>query len=198
MKTTVTPLLQGELSKPSRIVLAFLALAMLPALVLPVWHMRLNAPQYPDGLDVTIYSHTVGGDLREINGLNHYIGMDPIEPDEFPEFRFIPFFILRLVLFAGLAALVARIPIAAIGWIDLVLFGSVMMFDFQSWLTRFGTNLAPEAAITLEPFAPKFIGTTTIAQFSVESYPAAATVMMMIAGVAGPIILFYEWYRRRA
>ena len=198
MTDTLTSFFQGNLSKPSRILMIVVAVAMLPAIFLPVWRITLNAPQYPNGLTVDIYANTVGGDLQEVNGLNHYIGMKEIHPDEFPEFMFIPFFILRFLAFAGLAALVGRMDLAAIGYLDFTLFGTVMLYDFQTWLTDFGQNLDSTAAITLEPFTPKFLGTTMVGQFGVSSYPAAATILMMLAGVAGPLILLYEWRRRRS
>ena len=174
--------LQGELSKPSRIVLLLVALSMIPALFLPVWKITLHAPQYPGGLAVEIYANTVGGDLQEVNGLNHYIGMAEIHPDEFPEFKLIPFFILRFIAFAGLAFLVARVPIAAIGYIDFALFGVVMLADFQGWLRDFGQNLDPAAAIEIDPFTPAFLGTTEVGQFAVTSCPTASPLLMGVAG----------------
>jgi len=193
---TPTRFLQGELSKTSRIILLVVALAMIPALFLPVWKITLHAPQYPGGLTVDIYANTVGGELQEVNGLNHYIGMAEIDPDEFPEFRLIPFFILRFLAFAGLAVLVARIPIAAIGYIDFLLFGVVMLADFQGWLSRYGQNLDPGAAISIDPFTPKFLGTTEVGQFAVTSFPTVSTILMGLAGLAGPVILLMEWRRR--
>lgn len=189
--------LQGDLSRPSRIVLLLVAVCMIPALFMPVWRITLHAPQYPDGLHVEIYSNTVGGDLQEVNGLNHYIGMAEIQPDEFPEFKLIPFFILRFVAFAGLAFLVPRIAVAAVGYIDFTLFGMVMLADFQGWLADFGQNLDPAAALTIEPFTPKFLGTTEVYQFGVSSFPTLATGLMALAGLAGPVLLFYEWRRGR-
>lgn len=192
-----TSIFQGTLSVPSRLVMVVVALAMIPALFLPVWRITLHAPQYPEGLSVDIYAHTVGGDLQEVNGLNHYIGMSEIRPDEFPEFRLIPFFILRFLAFAALTLLVARIPVAAIGYIDFVLFGIVMLADFQRWLTAYGQNLDPAAAITIEPFTPKFLGVTHVGQFAVTSFPTTASILMGLAGLAGPAIMLFEVRRRR-
>lgn len=193
----MTDFFQGELSRPSRIMMVAVAAALIPALFLPVWNITLHAPQYPGGLTVEIYSHTVAGDLQEVNGLNHYIGMQEISADEFPEFMFIPFFILRFLGFAALAALVARIPVAAIGYLDFVIFGAVMLFDFQNWLREYGQNLSPDAPIEIEPFTPKFFGTTEVGQFEVTSMPSAASVLMIAAGAVGPVILGYEWWLRR-
>src|SRR3990170_4759263 len=78
------------LAKPEGpwLVAAVLACGLLAAtLLLPLWKMELVAPQYPKGLAMTAYGDrfqddpsTPYEDVREINGLNHYIGMKPIEP----------------------------------------------------------------------------------------------------------------------
>ena len=195
--TDMTDFFQGELSKGSRITMLVVALALIPALFLPVWEITLHAPQYPDGLSVEIYSHTVMGDLQEVNTLNHYIGMQTISPDEFPEFNFIPFFLIRFLAFALLAFVVARVPVAAIGWIDFAVFGAVMLFDFHNWLYEYGNNLSPDAPIDLDPFTPHLFGVTEVGNFSVSSYPSASAILMAAAGLAGPVLLAYEWWRRR-
>src|SRR5262245_18616069 len=61
------------------VILAFARLALLVSIFVPYWHMELDAPQYPDGLSVTAYVNHLEGDVKEINGLNHYIGMRPLE-----------------------------------------------------------------------------------------------------------------------
>jgi copper chaperone NosL len=162
-----------------------------------VWEITLEAPQYPQGLTMQIYAHELKGDIGEINILNHYIGMHEIRADEFREFIFIPFFILRFLGFAVLAALVARMPIAAMGYLDFSLFGAVMMYDFQTWLTRFGEGLAKGAPLTIEPFSPSFFGSTMVGQFEVTSYPGVGGIIMIVAGLLGPIVLIYELWRRR-
>jgi copper chaperone NosL len=186
----------GELSRTSRTLVLVAALLLIPAAFLPVWKITFVAPQYPQGLSLAIYPHKVAGEIQEVNILNHYIGMKEIEQDEFPEFRFIPFLILRFLALAVLAALVARLEIGALGWIDFLVFGLVMLFDFQHWLHEYGNNLSPGAPIDLNPFTPKFIGTTQVANFTVESWPAAGAMMMALAGLLGPVALFVEWRRR--
>ena len=55
----------------------FIAAAALivASMFFPYWRMHLNAPQYPQGLYWTVYLDHMEGDIREIDGLNHYIGM---------------------------------------------------------------------------------------------------------------------------
>ncbi|GAB4382463.1 MAG: hypothetical protein Kow0022_00020 [Phycisphaerales bacterium] len=52
---------------------------LLTSLFLPYWHMTLHAPQYPDNLHLTAYLNHLAGDVAEIDGLNHYIGMRSLE-----------------------------------------------------------------------------------------------------------------------
>lgn len=190
-------LFRGDLSRGSRALVGVAALLLLPSSFLPVWKVTLKAPQYPEGLSLVIYPHRVGGEIQEVNTLNHYIGMKMIRGDEFPEFRFIPFFILRFLGLAVLAAMVARLEIAALGWLDFIIFGLVMLYDFQHWLYQYGHDLSPEAPIHMEPFTPGLIGTTQVANFTVVSRPASGAVMMAIAGLLGPLTLLIEWRRRR-
>src|SRR3972149_1105736 len=66
---------------------AVLSCALLAgALFVPLWRMELVAPQYPQGLVMYAYGYkftddpgTYYEDVREINGLNNYIGLKPIK-----------------------------------------------------------------------------------------------------------------------
>ena len=62
----------------STVLLIAAAAVLASSTFLPYWRMRLNAPQYPRGLFVTVYVNHMEGDVAEIDGLNHYIGMAPL------------------------------------------------------------------------------------------------------------------------
>src|SRR5262249_16067166 len=62
----------------SRLVLIPAVAALLGSQGLPYWTMKLAAPQYPRGLSLAIYPDRIAGDVDEIDGLNHYIGMRKI------------------------------------------------------------------------------------------------------------------------
>ena len=190
-------LFRGDLSRTSRILVGVAAGLLIGSSFFPVWRITLRAPQYPQGLALVIYPHKVAGEIHEVNTLNHYIGMREIEPNEFPEFRFIPFFILRFLALALLAMMAARLEIAALGWIDFVIFGIVMLVDFQHWLYDYGHSLSPSAPIRMKPFTPHFLGTTHVANFTVASWPATGAILMFIAGALGPISLLVEYRGRR-
>jgi hypothetical protein len=68
-------------------------------------------------LALEIYSYQLEGgktqnrdDLREINALNHYIGMRPLLESDFSEFTWLPFCIGGLMLFASGQQSSARCP----------------------------------------------------------------------------------------
>ena len=69
------------------------------------------APQYGDGLRLDIYSYSSQGgnggqDLKEINLLNHYIGMRDLAEEDFREFKWMPFVLGALALVFLRAAVV--------------------------------------------------------------------------------------------
>src|SRR5215468_12699947 len=80
----------------SRVLLLAAAVTIGVSLFFPLWKMHLVAPQYSDGLDLYIFPYKIQGGglhgqhLNEINGLNHYIGMKPIQEADFMEMRWMP------------------------------------------------------------------------------------------------------------
>ena len=71
----------------------------------PLWTMAFESNQYPDPLRLAIYINHLEGqktelrdDLREINSLNHYIGMRPLLESDFAEFLWMPFVLGGLAL----------------------------------------------------------------------------------------------------
>src|SRR5512143_901256 len=71
--------------------------------LLPLWNLTMFAPQYPDGLRLDIHSYKLEGgnggqDVKEINILNHYIGMKDLTTADFTEFKWMPFVIGMLGL----------------------------------------------------------------------------------------------------
>lgn len=192
-----TNFFSGPMRLESRIAIVVAALLILPAVFLPIWRVSLLAPQYPEGLRMNIHAFTVKGDLNKINILNHYVGMKKITPREFPEFRFVPFFVARFVLLALAAALISRKEIGALGWIDFVIFGAAMLADFAFWLYDYGHELDPRAAMKLEPFTPPLFGSKQLMNFRITNLPAVGGILMMIAGAIGPLVLIWDYYRSR-
>ncbi|SMO53240.1 hypothetical protein [Halorubrum cibi] len=82
------------------------------ALTVPVWRIAFEAPQYPDGLLVTLYAYPrLGGDFAEVQALNHYVGFyypDPVFVDPnyavHPDAIAAPEWILGPIVFLAVAA----------------------------------------------------------------------------------------------
>jgi len=136
----------------------------------PYWRLKLNAPQYPSGLTATIGVSKVGGDVDEIDGLNHYIGMRRL--DEGGEFeRSISVFAVPLM--AGIAALAAlrrrRFWLFAL---PAIVYPIVFTADLYYWLRNFGHNLDPTAALSnaFDEFTPTLLGPGRVGQFTTFSF----------------------------
>jgi len=196
-----------RLSKRARVLILIAALLIIPAIFLPIWTITLVAPQYPQGIKMSIYANKLteynpetgitSDTPRLINGLNHYIGMHEITPDEFSEFRWLPFAITAFCLLALLSALVGRGLFATLGWILFILFAVFMIGDFYRWLYEYGHNLKPDAAIKIEPYMPPVIGMKQLANFKVISLPGSGSILMFFAAILGPIILWLEARQRK-
>lgn len=166
----------------SRVLLAILVVPLVCAFAAPLWTMRLRAPQYPDGLHLRIFAHTVEGDVREVNMLNHYIGMHAIDRASLSDLDWIPFAIGIVALFS--------LRVAAIGdvrsLVDLttffVYFSAFSMARFVYRLYVFGHDLDPRAPFETAPFTPAIFGTKQIANFTVTSQPGGGTLLVALFG----------------
>jgi copper chaperone NosL len=171
------------------------ALVLLPVFflpVLPIWTMKLWAPQYREGLQLTIFANSIKGDLATINALNHYVGMHAITPDQFKEFSYLPQALSLFGVLALLAALVNRRWFAILGWLTFTGFAVYMFSDFGIWLWHYGHDLDPRAAIKLPAFTPPLIGYKQMANFKVLSLPGPGSVLLGIAWLLGPITLWMK------
>src|SRR5512134_4139831 len=94
----VNRFLDAPLDVGPRLLLVLAFLCLVPTYLTPLYNMSMFAPQYPEGLRLDIHSYKlVGGndnqDVKEINVLNHYIGMKDLVTEDFTEFKWLPFVI---------------------------------------------------------------------------------------------------------
>jgi hypothetical protein len=139
---------------------------LLVCIFLPFWHMELDAPQYPDGLSLTAYVNHLQGDVKEIDALNHYIGMRPLEQAAAFEQAASIWLIIAMVLLVEGAAVV-HTKWAVLLALPAILFPAGFLLDLQFWLNTFGQNLDPSAALSnsVKPFTPTLLGEGGIGQF---------------------------------
>jgi nitrous oxidase accessory protein len=158
---------------------ALAALLLAGAFELPIWRMTLEAPQYPQGLEIVAYGTRVEGDLREINIINHYVGMAEIDEVPAPEMRLYHvgvWLLVALCLAAPLHRVLGWIAVAAVTLMPLV-----VLADLQWWLHRFGRNLDPTAPFRLEPFTPLALGVSRIGQFETVATLSWGLASMLVA-----------------
>lgn len=171
------------------------ALVLLPVFflpVLPVWTLHLKAPQYPEGLHLSIYTNTIRGDVDKINTLNHYVGMHKITATDFKEFTYLPQLLTFFGVMALLAALVNRRWLAILGWLLFTGFAAYMFSDYARWLWHYGHDLDPRAALKLPTFTPPLIGYSKMANFRVWSLPGTGTLLLGFAWLLGPAVFWIE------
>ncbi len=142
------------------------ALLLLVSIFLPYWKMTLLAPQYPGGLHVTAYVNELTGDVTEIDGLNHYIGMRPLNEAAKLE-RSVSIFAIGALALLVLAAIFVHTKWVVLLVLPAIFMPVVFLLDLQFWLRDFGLNLDETAALSsaIDPFVPKVLGSGMIAQF---------------------------------
>jgi hypothetical protein len=149
------------------------AVLLIASISSPYWGMVLEAPQYPGGLEMRVFVNHLTGDedprrdeVREIDGLNHYIGMRPLnEAAQFERSIALP----AVYVMAGLLALTA---LWRRKWVWLLtlppaLFPFVYLGDLAFWLNHYGHSLDPYAPLSsaIQPFTPPILGEGIIGQF---------------------------------
>ncbi|HVK50062.1 MAG TPA: hypothetical protein VM488_19500, partial [Pseudobacter sp.] len=93
--------MKNRMSIIAKLVTAISAILLIALLFFPMWKIELSAPQYPEGLELLIYPHKLGGDVEVVNGLNHYIGMRTLHTRDFVEFIVLPW-LFGILSFFGL------------------------------------------------------------------------------------------------
>ncbi|MCP5041973.1 MAG: hypothetical protein GY944_13170 [bacterium] len=158
----------------------------------PMWWVSLKAVNYPEETfpdGIRIHMHWTGVEngcvgeeraevsdeegidcVEEMNTINHYIGMEPIEKGAKLEFAAAPY------LFAafGVLLIVMLFYSGPLWWvlaIPAISAPIAFVADFTFWLWWFGHNLKEWAAFTVKPFMPTVLGEGLVAQFSTYAYP---------------------------
>ena len=191
--------LDRPLNPWSRLLLVLAAGLIAFIAFLPLWRITLVAPQYQEGLRLTIYAYKIvggndGQDLVEINNLNHYIGMKPIEESDFVEITWMPFALGIFVLLALRAAVHGRMSQVVDLFALFTYLGLFSMGLFYHRMYTYGHELDPTAPMTIEPFTPVIIGENQIANFTQWSYPQAGGWLMLLVPV---LLLLAGWFSRR-
>ncbi|MEN3001950.1 MAG: nitrous oxide reductase family maturation protein NosD [Armatimonadota bacterium] len=170
----------------NKVMLVVAALLVFASIWLPYWQIHIVAPQYPKGLNVVVYVTGAGGDVQEVDGLNHYIGMRPL--GEAAPFE-------RKISVPGLSAIALALVLLALiprpRWLQILLalpvwaVPFVFAGDLYYWLREYGLNLDPKAPLSamIKPFIPPLVGPGKVGQFQVFAWFHIGYFMVLAAGI---------------
>ncbi len=176
--------------------------ALLPLFlfVFPLWNITLEAPQYPIPLGMDIYINDFADmhphDIKNINLMNHYVGMKYI-PDAIPEFKIFPIVIILSSIIGLIIGFKANYKWFLVWFIFMVALSSAGLYDFYLWEYDYGHNLDPKAIMkftnpdgTVMGFQPPLFGSKDILNFRAHSYPRLGAYFLA-AGMALQFMAFF-------
>lgn len=186
-----------DLSILVSVVIAVAAILPLLTFVWPLWHYYFEAPQYPEGLAMQIWSSKLTGRVDLINGLNHYVGFMHLDAKDFWELQVLPILIVAVSAFGLVAATLGR-KLVFHAWLAFYgVFAVLGMSDFYSWLYRFGHTVDPKAAITMDGYTPPMLGTSIFMNFYITAWPGWGAAALAGGFVLALFLAVYLWWRGR-
>jgi nitrous oxidase accessory protein len=181
------------------LVLALYAAILLGAsAVLPWWRMESRAPQYGMRvLWVDIYPGYIEGDVKEIDGLGHYVGIAPMQSLAQIERTAAPF-ALALAVLCCLA-----LPFLRRGWrrtavaAAVIAVPAVFAFDLWYWQEWAVANLDPTAPMSniSARIRSQLLGEYSVAQFQVHAMFESGFWLTLAAAANALAFLWVEGVR---
>lgn len=187
--------------KRSKLYMLIGSLLLISLFFLPLWNITLEAPQYPDAIGMNIYINKFTGagdnDIKNINIMNHYVGMKEI-PEQIPEFGLFPYFVAGMIILGVIFSLIGNRKLYMVWFAMMVILGSLAMYDFYLWEYEYGHDLKENAAIKFtdkdgEPmtYQPPLIGAKTILNFRAISLPRVGAYLLLF-GMILSLLAFFE------
>ena len=159
----------------------------------------MEAPQYPTPLGMYIYINDFSDanphDIKNINLMNHYVGMKYI-PEAIPEFKIFPAGIIITSILGLLIAFKGNYKWFLFWFILMLALSTAGLYDFYLWEHDYGHTLDPKAIMkftnpdgTQMGFQPPLFGTKHILNFTAHSYPRLGAYFLAM-GIAVSFIAF--------
>ena len=161
------------------------AVFFVAALKLPLWRLRMVAPQYRDeeALRINVFAGSMTGDLREINVLNQYIGVHV--PPVLPQSKWLPQVLVIGAVLGVLASVLPRavrrgalilVPVALCGAMGFAIVQAKQQMHDIGHKRDAHTKMA-----RVKNFDPPFLGTAKVAQFTITSWFGAGAYFLGVA-----------------
>lgn len=178
------------------LLLGIAALLLIVSVFLPYWKLTLMAPQYPQGLKMEAYINHLSGDVNEIDGLNHYIGMRSLKEAAELE-RSLSVIMIVAVILLVVGSIYTHSPFALFLTVPAILYPVIFLGDLYYWMYDFGMHLDPHAPLSnaVKPFVPPLLGEGYVGQFrTVASWQAG----LLLSIAASLLIVAGLYYHRKA
>lgn len=166
----------------------------------PIWIITLDAPQYPEGLSMTIWIDKLNGgtrfDLQNINLLNKYIGMAAIDQTTIPELQYMPYIAAGMIALALVSFIIPKLILVITTAVSYVVISLVGFVDFFLWEYEYGHNLNPDAPIIVPgmTYQPPLIGCKELLNITACSFPHIGGVLL---ATAIGILFYIIWVERK-
>lgn len=151
------------------------------------WSFVLYAPQYPHGLRLSISLTGMGGDVHEIDMLNHYIGMGHLADAAAFERTHAGKGVAIVITLVLCLTLLAGRRMGKLIVLPALAFPLGFLADSMWWLWRFGHALDPRAPLHIPGFTPQMFGTGTIGQFMTFAQPGVG-FYLALGGTFGVLV----------
>ena len=189
------------LSKVNRWLIFVISTLLTLSYFVPLWFIHLKAPQYRGGLSLSIWVNNITGgnefDLKNINLLNHYVGMKEIHLENFIEFKIMPYILGFMILGAVVTFFYPKLIMVALGLFFFIITSIAGLYDFHRLEYQYGRNLDPNAALSIPgiSFEPPLLGCKAMMNFNTCSFPHVGGVLLILSGGILCYILFNEIQR---
>ncbi|WP_445956584.1 hypothetical protein [Yeosuana sp.] len=186
--------------KKSNVIMLIAALLPLGLFFFPLWKITLEAPQYPTPLGMYIFindfSDVNPNDIKNINLMNHYVGMKYI-PEAIPEFKIFPLGIIITTIIGLIIAFKGNYKWFLAWFILMIVLSAAGLYDFYLWEHHYGNDLDPKAIIkftnpdgTVMGFQPPLFGSKDILNFKAHSYPRLGAYFLGL-GIATSLLAYF-------
>ena len=186
--------------KRSNIIMLIAAILPLALFIFPLWKITLEAPQYPTPLGMYIhindFSDANPHDIKNINLMNHYVGMKYI-PESIPEFKIFPLGIIITSIIGLIIGLKGNFKWFLAWFILMAVLSAAGLYDFYLWEYDYGYDLDPKAIMkftnpdgSVMGFQPPLFGSKDILNFRAHSYPQLGAYFLGI-GMGLSLVAFW-------
>jgi len=172
--------------------------ALAAAWTLPWWVMKARAPQYGQRtLVVEVNPRDIVGDVREVDLLGHYVGIQPMGGLARVERALAPLGLLGAAAGLLVTPWLRRRWLRCLAVLPVLVIPIVVLADLKVWMLKAVNDRDPEAALTLNSkINPRLFGAYDVGQFKIEAELSSGFYLASLSGLLGLGLVFAVPLRR--